>query len=152
MLIRNRRAFAAGALFLAVAILFFAMSFNYVTGTPARMGPGFFPRMVAIILGLVAAGIMLAAVAPRTKPEPLEGWDLKGLVWIAGSVVLFGLLLPTFGLIIAVIALTIVSSLASPEFSWRGALVNAAVLVILCVGVFVYGINLQFPVWPVWFR
>jgi hypothetical protein len=152
MLIRNQRAFAAGALFLAVSIFYFVMSFNYATGTPARMGPGFFPRMVSILFGLVAVGIMLGALAPRAKIEHLEKWDLKGLLWIAGSVALFGLLLPTFGLVIALSVLVIVASLASPEFGWRGAAINTVVLVVFCVGVFVYGISLQFPVWPVWFR
>jgi hypothetical protein len=152
MLIRNRRAFASGALFLIVAVFYFVMSFNYATGTPARMGPGFFPRMVSILFGLVAVGIMLGSLSPRAKPEMLERWDLKGLLWIAGSVALFGVLLPTFGLVIALSALIIVASLASQEFTWRGAIVNTVVLVIFCVGIFVYGISLQFPVWPVWFR
>jgi hypothetical protein len=152
MLIRNPRAFAAGALFLLVAVFYFLMSFKYATGTAARMGPGFFPRMVAIVLAAVALGIMVGALSPRAKTEKLERWDVKGLLWISGSVALFGLLLPTFGLVIALTALIVVSSLASPEFSWRGTIVNTVVLVVFCVGVFIYGISLQFPVWPVWFR
>lgn len=152
MLIRNQRAFAAGALFLAVAVFYFAMSFNYVQGTPARMGPGFFPKMVSILLAVIGLGVILGAVAPRAHVEKLEKWDFKGLLWITGSVALFGLLLPYLGLVIALSALVIVSSLASPEFGWRGAIVNTVVLVVFCVGVFVYGINLQFPVWPVLFR
>lgn len=152
MLIRNQRAFAAGALFLIVAIFYFTMSFNYVQGTPARMGPGFFPKMVSILLALIGVGILLGSVAPRAHIERLQSWDLKGLLWITGSVALFGLLLPSLGLVIALTALILVSSYASPEFTWRGALVNAVVLVIFCVGVFVYGISLQFPVWPTLFR
>ena len=152
MLIRNPRAFTAGALFLVVAAFYFIMSFNYATGTAARMGPGFFPRMVSIVFGLIAIGIMLGALSPKAKREKLESWDLKGLLWITGSVALFAFLLPIFGLVIALAALIIVSSLASPEFTWRGALVNTVVLVVFCVGVFIYGISLQFPVWPVWFR
>jgi hypothetical protein len=128
------------------------MSFNYVTGTPARMGPGFFPRMVSILFALVGAGILLGSLAPKAKQEKLEKWDFKGLLWIAGSVALFGLLLPTFGLVIALAVLIIVASLASQEFTWFGALVNTVVLVVFCLAVFVYGISLQFPVWPIWFR
>lgn len=152
MLIRNQRAFAAGALFLIVAVFYFVMSFNYVQGTPARMGPGFFPKMVSILLALIGVGILIGSVAPRAHIEKLERWDFKGLLWIAGSVALFGLLLPPFGLVIALTALIIIASLASPEFTWRGTLVNTVVLVIFCVAVFVYGISLQFPVWPMWFR
>src|SRR5688500_2668085 len=139
MLIRNQRSFAAGALFLIVAVFYFFMSFKYATGTPARMGPGFFPRMVSIIFGLIAAGILLSGITHKAKIEKLERWDLKGLLWIAGSVALFGLLLPTFGLVIALSILIVIASLASPEFGWRGALINTVVLVVFCVGVFIYG-------------
>ena len=152
MLIRNQRAFAAGALFLAVAVFYFVMSFNYQQGTAARMGPGFFPKMVSILLALIGVGVLLSSVAPRAATERLERWDLKGLLWITGSVALFGFLLPSFGLVIALFALVFFSSYASPEFGWKGTLVNAVVLVIFCVGTFVYGINLQFPVWPTLFR
>jgi hypothetical protein len=152
MLIRNQRAFAAGALFLAVAVFYFTMSFNYMQGTPARMGPGFFPKMVAILLALVGLGVLIGSVAPRAHIERLARWDLKGLLWITGSVALFAIVLPTFGLVIAIAVLVIVSSLASPEFTWRGTIVNTVVLIVFCVGVFVYGINLQFPVWPTLFR
>jgi hypothetical protein len=152
MFIRNQRAFTAGALFLAVAVFYFTMSFNYMQGTSARMGPGFFPKMVAILLALIGVGVLISSVTPRAHIEKLERWDLKGLLWITGSVALFGLLLPSFGLVIALAALVFVSSYASPEFGWRGTLVNTVVLVIFCVGTFVYGINLQFPVWPTLFR
>lgn len=152
MLIRNQRAFAAGALFVAVAVFYFVMSFNYQQGTPARMGPGFFPKMVSILLALLGVGVLLGAIAPKAAIEKLEKWDVKGLLWITGSVALFGFLLPTFGLVIALAALIFLSSYASPEFTWKGTLVNTVVLIIFCVGVFVYGINLQFPVWPTLFR
>jgi hypothetical protein len=45
-----------------------------------------------------------------------------------------------------------VSSRASPEFTWKGALANAAVLIALCLAVFVYGLRLQLPVWPALFN
>lgn len=152
MVIRNQRAFAAGVLFLVASIFYFVVSYNYATGTAARMGPGFFPRMVSILFGLLSLGVMFGAMSPRAHRETLERWDIKGLLWITGSVLLFAVLLPTFGLIVALSVLIIVASLASPEFSWRGTIVNTVVLNIFCIGVFIYGINLQFPVWPVWFR
>lgn len=152
MLIRNQRAFAAGALFLIVALAYFVLSFSYDSGTAARMGPGFFPKMVSIALAAIGLLVLLSAVTPKAQIEKLEKWDLKGLLWIAGSVALFGLLLPPLGLVVSLAALIIVSSLASPEFGWRGTIVNTIVLIIFCIGTFVYGINLQFPVWPTIFR
>lgn len=152
MLIRNQRAFGVGVLFLAAAAFYFFASFNYVTGSAGRMGPGFFPKMVSILLALVSVGVLIGAVSPGAAIEKLEKWDFKGLLWIAGSVVLFGVALDPLGLVGALVLLIVVSSLASPEFSWRGTIINTAILVVFCMGVFVYGISLQFPVWPVWFR
>jgi len=152
MLIRNQRAFAAGLLFIIVATFYFTLSFNYDSGTAARMGPGFFPKMVSIALAAVGLVVLIGSITPRAHIEKLEKWDFKGLLWIAGSVALFGILLQPFGLVISLAALVIISSLASPEFGWRGTIINTVILIIFCVGTFVYGINLQFPVWPTLFR
>ncbi|MNT70876.1 Tripartite tricarboxylate transporter TctB family protein [compost metagenome] len=61
---------------------------------------------------------------------------------------LFGLLLKPLGMVLSVLVLVLVSSMASHEFSWKGALLNGVVLVLISLGAFVYGINLQMPVWP----
>ena len=152
MVIRNQRAFCAGALFLTVSIFFFVVALGYTQGTAARMGPGFFPRMVSSILGLIGLGIMIAAVMPKADIEKLEKWDLKGLIWIAGAVAVFAFLLQPLGLVISLAVLIIIASKASPEFTWLGAVVNTVVLIAFAVGVFVYGIGLQFPVWPTLFN
>lgn len=152
MLIRNQRAFCAGALFLSVSLFFFIVSMGYMQGTAARMGPGFFPRMVSSILGLLGLAIMIGAVMPKAAPEKLESWDLKGLIWIAGAVAIFAFLLQPLGLVISLAVLIILASKASPEFTWLGAAVNTVVLIAFAVAVFVYGIGLQFPVWPTLFN
>ena len=148
MFIRNQRAFVSGALFFGVAAFFFIVALNYQPGTAARMGPGFFPRMMAIFLAAIGLFVMAGAVMPKAKIDHLEGWDWKGLIWITGSVALFAALLYPLGFVLSLLVLIIVASRASPEFTWTGTLINAAVLIVMCVGVFVYGIGLQFPVWP----
>ena len=70
------------------------------------------------------------------------------MAWVLGAVVLFGLLLQPLGLVLSLLVLVVVSSRASHEFSWRGALVNGAVLALFSVGVFIKGINLQIGLWP----
>ncbi len=52
---------------------------------------------------------------------------LKTLLWILGSVVLFGLLLKPLGMVLSVFVLVLVSSMASHEFSWKGATLNGVV-------------------------
>jgi hypothetical protein len=146
--IRNQRAFASGALFLAFAIFFFVEALTYPAGTAAKMGPGYFPRLLAIVLATIGLVVILGALKPTAERQALRKWDFKGLAWVAGSVVLFGALLFPLGLIGALFVLIMVSSRASPEFTWTGALTNAAVLIVLCLAVFVYGLGLQLPVWP----
>lgn len=146
--IRDQRAFAAGALFLAFAIFFFVTALNYPAGSAARMGPGYFPRLLAIVLAAIGLAVMLAAVRPTAERQRLQSWDVKGLAWVTGSVALFALLLFPLGLVGALFVLIVVSSRASPEFTWKGAFANTAVLIALCLLVFVYGLGLQLPVWP----
>lgn len=146
--IRNQRAFASGALFLAFAVFFFVTALQYPAGTAAKMGPGYFPRALAIALAAIGLVVILSAVKPAAEAQALRQWDLKGLAWITGSVILFGALLFPLGLVGALFVLVMVSSKASPEFTWTGALANAAVLIVLCLAVFVYGLGLPLPVWP----
>jgi len=90
----------------------------------------------------------LGSMKSTADLQSLHKWDWKGLGWVTGSVVLFALLLFPAGLIGALFVLIMVSSKASPEFTWKGALANAAVLIALCLVVFVYGLGLRLPVWP----
>ena len=146
--IRNQRAFASGVLFLGFAIFFYVVALGYPAGTAARMGPGYFPRLLAIVLAAIGLAVMLGSMKSTADLQSLHKWDWKGLGWVTGSVVLFALLLFPAGLIGALFVLIMVSSKASPEFTWKGALANAAVLIALCLVVFVYGLGLRLPVWP----
>ena len=73
---------------------------------------------------------------------------LKALVLVLSSVILFGLILQPLGLLVATTLLVVVSSLASHEFRWKEALLNAAVLIVVVLVVFVYLLEFQVPVWP----
>jgi putative tricarboxylic transport membrane protein len=150
--IRDRRAFVSGAFFLIVAAFFYAVALGYVPGTTARMGPGYFPRLLSFVLAAIGLFVVAGAMRPSAGIHRLRAWDLKGLLWVTGSVMLFAFLLYPLGFVISLFVLIMVSSKASPEFTWKGALANAVVLIVMCVGVFVYGLGLQFPLWPTLFN
>jgi hypothetical protein len=116
------------------------------------MGPGFFPALLSVCLGATGVFVMLGALKRRSARELLEVWNIRLLTWIAGSVALFAFMLPRFGLVISLVALLVLVSLPSPDSRWRGIIINTFVLVMIAVGAFVYGIDLQLPLWPSFYR
>ena len=148
MRIRSQKDFASGLMFVLVGLGFSFVARGYSMGTAAKMGPGYFPFLLGLVLALLGAIVTLGSLSMKGEKDQLARWDLKTLLWILGSVVLFGLLLKPLGMVLSVFVLVLVSSMASHEFSWKGALANGVVLVLISLGAFVYGINLQMPVWP----
>ncbi len=90
--------------------------------------------------------MLIGSLSSKGEEDHLARRDLKAVLWILGSVVLFGLLLKPLGMVLSVFVLVLVSSMASHEISWKGALLNGVVLVLISMGAFVYGINRQMPV------
>ena len=146
--IRNQQDVAAGLIYVVAGAGFSLGALHYHLGDAARMGPGWFPFWVGILLVAVGFATAAGGMRPRAVEEKVKRPELRTLAWILGSVVLFGLLLQPAGLVIALAALVIVSSLGSHEFSWKGTLLNAVVLIAFSVGAFIKGINLQIPLWP----
>ncbi|WP_354683971.1 tripartite tricarboxylate transporter TctB family protein [Cupriavidus necator] len=148
MRIRSQKDFASGLMFILVGFGFSWVARGYSMGTAAKMGPGYFPFWLGIVLALLGVLVLAGSLSTKTEEDTLARWDIKTLLWILGSVVLFGLLLKPLGMVLSVLVLVLVSSMASHEFSWKGAILNAVILVLISLGAFVYGINLQMPVWP----
>ena len=126
-------------------------------GTAARMGPGYFPFLLGIILAGIGVIISLVALRKGTPDgDKIGKWAFKPLALILGANLTFGALLvgvpalgiPQFGLIVAIYGLTIVASLAGDQFSIKSVLVLATILAIGSYVAFVKLLNLQFPVWP----
>jgi hypothetical protein len=157
MRIKSQKDFFAGLMFTITGAGFAIGATNYTIGEGARMGPGYFPLLLGIVLAVLGAIIVLQAMVVETEDGDRIGaiaW--KPLCYIIGANLLFGLMLggvpklgiPPMGLIIGIYALTIVAALAGDEFNLKEVVVLATVLAILSFVAFVWLLNLQFPVWP----
>jgi hypothetical protein len=138
--------FYAGLLFVGFGFAAIVLGSSYPLGTAARMGPGYFPRLLGILL--IALGAALSLVALRGQGPPLPGWKWRPISIVLLSVVAFGLVLTHAGLVLSTIGLIVVASIASREFRFRESLISAVLLAALSVGVFVIGLKLQLPIWP----
>lgn len=145
----NHKDVGAGLLFMMLGAGFAIGAWGYRMGTAARMGPGYFPFWLGVILAVIGAIVTYNALRNSTEGEALERWALRPLIIILLSAVLFGFLLPYAGLVVSLIALVIGSSFASSDFSWRSTLLTALVLLALALVLFVWLLNLQFVIWPV---
>jgi hypothetical protein len=144
--IRNPKDFWSGALFIAIGIGTIIYGSKYTLGTAARMGPGYFPRILGILL--IVLGGILAVRATRTVGAPLQRFRWRPTLIVLGSVVLFGAIVRTVGVALSTVILIATSSAASREFRPREALIAGVLLAVLAVGVFVVGLKLQLPIWP----
>jgi len=145
---RQQVDFSIGLLYLLLGFGFSWGAYGYGLGTPARMGAGFFPFWLGIGLGALGAGAMLRAWSRQRPAQRLEPWAWRPLGWVLGALALFAVLLPWAGLLIATAALVLVSSRASAQFTWGASLVSAAMVSVFCALVFVVGLGLPLPLWP----
>jgi hypothetical protein len=144
--IRNPQDFWSGVLFVAVGIGTLVLGSKYTLGSAARMGPGYFPRMLGILLVVLGGILALRALATDGPPVPRFRW--WPTVLVLGSVVMFGLIVQTVGLALSTLVLILVASAASREFRWKEALVAGGVLATLATAVFIIGLKLSLPIWP----
>lgn len=146
--IRNQKDFGAGCIFVLAGAGFAIGAMGYRVGDAARMGPGWFPLWIGVLLVLIGLVTAISSLRANASPEQVKRPGFASLAWILGAVVLFGMLLQPAGLVVSLLVLVVVSSMGSHEFRWRTAIINAVVLTVFSVGVFIHGINLQIGLWP----
>ena len=157
MKIKSQKDFFSGLMFMGVGIAFAWGATNYNVGTGARMGPGYFPLMLGILMAVIGAAITFTATVVETVDgDKIGKWAWKPLALILLANFTFGVLLgglpslgvPAMGLIIAIYALTIIASLAGESFRLKSVLTLATVLAIGSYIAFIWALKLQIQVWP----
>ncbi|WP_295138274.1 tripartite tricarboxylate transporter TctB family protein [uncultured Reyranella sp.] len=113
-------------------------------GTPVRMGPGYVPRMLSLIL--IGLGILVCIVAIVSGSEPVERLKWKPITLVTIGIICFGLLFERAGLIPALVVLIMISSLAGEEFKFMEVIGNIVVLSVLCTLVFKVGLGMNINV------
>jgi hypothetical protein len=141
--LRNNRDFVAGLLFAAIGVLAVVVARGYPFGTAMHMGSGYFPSVLGGILILLGLWVAARGVASGAKVKGEWGW--KPLALIALAILLFGLLMPRFGLIPALVAVLFVSALGGREFRFREILILAVLASVFAAVVFLYALKMPYP-------
>ena len=157
MKIKSQRDFFAGLMFAIVGVAFAWGASTYNVGSGARMGPGYFPLIVGVLIAIMGSLIAFKSMVIETEDgEPIGRIAWRPLGFVIGANIIFGVLLgglpsiglPPMGLIVAIYALTFIASLAGDQFSWKGVTILATILAVGSYLAFVVALKLQFPVWP----
>lgn len=156
--IRSQKDFVSGLMFSVAGVAFALGASGYRVGNGARMGPGYFPLTLGVLLTVLGAVITLGALGRRPDAREAIGspaW--RALLFIILANLVFGVMigglaplhLPPMGLIAGVYAVAVIASLADDAFRLRDALLLGTGLSALSYVAFVWLLKLQLPVWPV---
>jgi hypothetical protein len=139
-----------GLLVAAIGAGFVLFGRELEMGSSFRMGPGYFPTILAglmILLGVVMAG--LAWRAPH-EAGAFGHVPWLGVILVIGSVVFFGLTLRGLGLAPSVVVVVLACAWASHYARLRSSIPLALGLALFCTVLFIRGLGLPLPYWGPW--
>ena len=146
-----RKNVLAGLMFIAIAALGLWVSRDYPIGTTLRMGTGYVPRLLCWILMGLGAAIAVQGLREKDSPPERTSWrQLLPIVIVTTSLVAFALAIEQVGLVLSILLLVGIGAIAARDIKIWETLVAALVLIALGWVVFILGLGLTIPVWPVW--
>jgi Tripartite tricarboxylate transporter TctB family len=148
-MIRSTKDFWTGVLYVFFGASAVLIAREYGMGTALRMGPGYFPTVLGVLLALI--GIISLVRSFIATGSPIGGLAFKGLLLVVGSTLVFGFIVRGAGLAVALPVLVIMSAYASVRFRWGPSLALAAGLTLFCVLVFLKGLGVPLPILGSWF-
>lgn len=139
-----------GLAFIATGLFFVWQALSLEIGTAFRMGPGYFPLVLACILTLLGVAVLVQAT--RVQGEPIGPIAIRGMLFILPAPIFFGLTVRGLGFVLALFFTALIASFASHKMSPLVAVLLSAVLTVFSVGVFSYGLGLPFQLFGPWTR
>jgi Tripartite tricarboxylate transporter TctB family len=147
--IKSSQDFWTGCAFVVFGTATAVLSQAHPLGSAARMGPGYFPTALGLLLAAIGFGIVLKSLIG------VDGGNVGRVhLWLLLRVLLavaaFALLLNPLGLVATAVIVVMLAAWAGHEFRFGEALLGALVLAALSYLLFIKGLNQTMPVWP-WF-
>ena len=105
-------------MYMVIGLFFAIVARQYQYGTAAKMGPGYFPFWLGVLMALIGLLVLVRSYGAKATIESIPKFRWRIIAQITGAVILYGLLLPKMGFLVAVVVLVFVSASASKEFTW----------------------------------
>jgi Tripartite tricarboxylate transporter TctB family len=143
MKITSPEDFWSGVMFISFGVLAVFIAQDYPMGSAMRMGPGYFPTGIGI--GLIALGLVIGASGFRVKGEGIGTFPWRAILFLSVGFASFAWGIDNLGFILALAILIMLASLAGKEYRWKEVAFLAVLLITGCWAVFIYGLELPFP-------
>ena len=143
-----KRDYYAGGLMLLLGVGAAVTGTGYKFGSLAKMGPGFMPVMLGVVLaflGILIAGTALGSSEDDDKKFLPDNPQWFGWLCILGGPVLFIILGEFGGMIPAIFACVFVCALGDKTATYKSSAILAAGITLFGVLLFHYLLNVPFP-------
>lgn len=144
--IRSQADLGAGVLIASIALAFLFVGRNLAQGSAVEMGPGFFPRHVALLA--LGVGVLLILKSVRHAGPPIMRFRLRALLAPVAAVCVFGFCITRFGLLVTAPLTIAIASLASAEWRARRIIATALLVSAAAALLFVKLLGLSIPLLP----
>lgn len=140
--------FMTGVFLIALAALVYVEAAALPMGSAVRMGAGYVPRLLSFLLA--GFGVAIIGIAFFGEDEQIEGWSLRPLACVLLVPVVFALTIDRLGLIVAVIACTMLAALGSRESRSVEAMLLSIALAAFTLALFVWSLGIPMRPLPNW--
>ena len=140
---RNNRDFFAGLVYIGLGAVGMWIARDYPFGSALRMGPGYFPTVLGGIM--IVFGIMVLLMGIKNNEKMKGTWSIRALIMLPLATGVFGFVMEHAGFIPALALLIPMSAASGPEFKWGEIILLTIGLLVICTGVFIYGLGLPYP-------
>lgn len=145
---RINKDICSGVIFIIIAGLFMLNALKLPMGTSVRMGPGYFPLVLCVLLAALGVLTILKGLRQATDPPTRAAWG--GLILITAAVIAFGVLVAPLGFIPALAIAVMISLFASVHMTFKLGVALIVGIVTFCWAVFIRGIKLPWPILGPW--
>ena len=141
----HRQVLGGALLTLAGALAALRAATTLHIGSPADMGPGFFPLVLGIVLLACGAALALSALRTGAPASLAPKVHLRTVLMVCAAVAAFALLVRPLGLIPAAVALVILAGFADRRSRLSMILPLAAGLSVISWLIFLVGLKMPIP-------
>lgn len=144
--IRSQQDFMAAIFLLLVCAVAFWQALALPIGTLNAIGPGMMPAVLSIILSILS-GVLLVDSLKEDGPQ-VTAPSLRGIVFILGSFIAFGLAVRPLGLVVAGPLAVVLSGFATNETRFGETLLFGLAMTAFCIALFKFALGLPIPLAP----